>query len=214
MNEKKEEIDKTLNVIKNIEAEARRLAADRTFEEYAKIFKSEAVDFSSFGFDGKDKIDPVSKKSKPFYKRQFNLGSAQIWLMVAVMLSALLVCAIFDQRLNTLLPIDKNNLIATIFTRVLAITIWLYLITFSFKQFSINKHLATINRHRSNALNSYKLFMNTISESDTNAHNTLMLTVAKAIYDQGSTGYLPGKSQENSSILELTKIIGGGEKHT
>ena len=162
---------------------------------------------AGFGSSISDSCNSVEIKTR-------NLGSAQIWLMVAVMLSALLVCAIFDQRLNTLLPIDKNNLIATIFTRVLAITIWLYLITFSFKQFSINKHLATINRHRSNALNSYKLFMNTISESDTNAHNTLMLTVAKAIYDQGSTGYLPGKSQENSSILELTKIIGGGEKHT
>ena len=94
-------------------------------------------------------------------------------------------------------------------TKVLVIAVVIFLMSFSFKQYSINKHLQTLNTQRQKALNSYKLFTTSISKDDTNSHNALMIQVAKAIYEPQSTGFLNEKGQQvNSGLVEITKLIG------
>jgi hypothetical protein len=94
-------------------------------------------------------------------------------------------------------------------TKILIIAVIIFLMSFSFKQYSVNRHLQTLNTQRQKALNSYKLFTESISKDDTNSHNALMIQVAKAIYEPQSTGFLNEKGQQiNSGIVELTKIIG------
>ena len=88
----------------------------------------------------------------------------------------------------------------------------IFVISFSFRQYSINKHLSTINKHRQNGLNSFKLFVESINKEDYESRNSLMLQLAKAIYKKTTTGYINDKNQGvNSGIIEITKMIGANK---
>ncbi|MEI9921401.1 MAG: hypothetical protein WDO14_21840 [Bacteroidota bacterium] len=182
---------------KNIVDELRLNAASQTFRQYADVFNAEALKYSNWN---------GAKGSK--------IGASEKWLITAILLTAafgifLSAIVVFD-----ILAIDFTTQYwgSQLFTRVIIISIWIYLITFSFKQFTITRHLATVNRHRANALSSYNLFTESIDKTDTSSRNALMLQVAKAIYEPGATGYLSGNQQANTSIVELTRLVSQQEK--
>ncbi|BAX81979.1 hypothetical protein [Labilibaculum antarcticum] len=102
-----------------------------------------------------------------------------------------------------------NYNLGNIVARVLIIAIQVFFMSFSFKQYSVNKHLQNVNRHRANAFESYQLFDSILPKDDEIHRNELMLQLAKAIYEQGSTGYLSEKSSNfNLSLTEITKMLG------
>ena len=54
--------------------------------------------------------------------------------------------------------------------------------------------------------------MESINKEDYESRNSLMLQLAKAIYEQTSTGYINDKNQGvNSGIIEITKMIGANK---
>lgn len=187
LSEKIEQSDKILN-------ELRFKASEKTVYDYALIFKNEATKHSSFNIT-----------FKPFKL----LGAAERWLSLGI----ILLC-FFAQFLNIAyekLPVINDNIInyPYLILKVSIIFIFIFVISFSFKQYSINKHLFTLNKQRENALSSYKLFIETIDKDDTQIRDALMLEVAKSIYEQGKTGYLheKGKDIESPSILEITRLM-------
>jgi hypothetical protein len=95
-----------------------------------------------------------------------------------------------------------------IFSKLVVVSLLIYCITFCARQYSVNKNLESINNHRKNALNSFALFIETISPEDANTRNTLILQVAKAIYDNVGSGYLPNQDVSSPNIIELTKYVG------
>jgi hypothetical protein len=86
------------------------------------------------------------------------------------------------------------------------ISITIFFISFCFKQYSVNRHLSTINKHRANAFGSYKLFE--ALAKDGPEKNVLLHQLAKAIYEQTSTGFINDKGGINPSVLEITKMFG------
>ena len=144
-----------------------------------------------------------------------NLGSAQIWLISTFVLISLFIC--FISKIEILYPINisANATIITIeyLTRVLIISFFIYLITFCAKQFNIQQHLSIVNKHRENTLNSYKLFIDSLGDSNSEIKHALMMEVAKAIYDSGQTGYLGSndKSEGSPSLIEMTKYVSGNK---
>lgn len=188
----KENLKKKEDDINVIIDEFRNKATLKTVSDYSKVFN-----------------DLYTKHSKV----------ADRWLYAGIILSLVFISSfliitiknylpteIFDVVTDKLIRYDITNLLS----KLIIIAIQIFLISFSFRQFNINKHIATINKHRQNALDSYKLFDQTISKEDKLSHNNLMLQVAKAIYEQTSSGYISDKSNRgvNSGIVELTKIIG------
>ena len=54
-----------------------------------------------------------------------------------------------------------------------------------------------------------KLFLESINKEDINTRNTLMLHLAKAIFEQTNTGFISDKNDAiNAGIIEITKMIG------
>ncbi|MBX2956295.1 MAG: hypothetical protein KF846_09070 [Cyclobacteriaceae bacterium] len=183
--------------VDSITEEFRKKSGEQTLSDYSIIFHNESERHSCFKVNRKD---------------IFKIGAAEIWLVLGVGLSALfcyfLVSGKMNQVLGTITTGDSGVVLINVLTRLIIISIWVYLISFCFKQYSVNKHLATLNRHRSNTLNSFKLFIESIDPSDSVTKNALMLEVAKAIYEQGMTGHLSGKGADNSpSIIELTRFV-------
>lgn len=162
----------------------------------------------------------VSNYAKIFgIEEETNKNTSIIWLVTSSILSLAILFLLtlsFEhdwfkitekimQGDNEKLSINIPNLI----TKLFIISFCVYIISFCFKQYSINKNLQTINNHRKNALNSYSLFVDSIGRDDPSSRNALMLQVAKAIYDYNSSGYLSTKQGDSSSpnIIEFTKFI-------
>lgn len=161
---------------------------------------------------------PVSDYAIVFEKESsINNIFAKRWLYCGIGISIIFVLSIIlfsiygwfeivvRDEAGKLLYYNFSNL----FTKVVLVAIQVFFISFSFKQFNVNKHLETLNKHRQNALNSYKLFQQSIIGNDNGSHNALMIQVAKSIYEHPqSTGFLNENGQQmNSGIVELTKII-------
>lgn len=175
----------------------RAKAGEQTIQNYAEIFRRQAGRHSSFSITFKPKL-------------RISVGAAYFWIAAALILFYVGLTNI--EVLEKWFPLNSENpylLIGTLVKRIALISLWIYLISFSLRQFSINKHLFTLNKHRENALNSFRLFTETIGKDDPHARSQLMLQVAKAIYEQRSTGYLSHKSGDTKepSILELTRFI-------
>ncbi len=188
----KADIDDILNAL-------RKKSAEETVVDYANIFRVQAETYSSFRF-----------KLKPWADKEIKIGASQIWLIVGIILGATLIFAI--KYINEIFPFNGNEeieiRIIQLITRFAFISFLIFLVGFCFRQFSISKHLYTINKHRQNTLDSYKLFLASLDREDGTTRNALMMEVAKAIYEAGSTGYISSKHQDNSpSIIEMTRLI-------
>lgn len=172
--------------------ELQKKASQETVSDYAKVFKSSA---------------------------DIHRNHSRYWLIAGIMMSVIFIVYVFtdavyrffpteiiDPNTNELIRYDLTNLAS----KILVIAILVFFVSFSFKQYNVNRHLQTLNRHRQHALNSYILFSQSISGDDISSRNALMIHVARAIYEHNqSTGFLSEKGQQlNSGILELTKIIG------
>lgn len=185
------ETKKNQNRVHDILNELQEKASKTTVSKYAKVFESEAAEHK--------------KNSKKWL----------MWGIISSIALALFIICSYAFNWFSVISEDENARnrifysIPALVTKVIIISLGLYLISFCFKQYSVNKHLETTNKHRQNALNSYLLFTESIIGDDHNSRNNLMVQVAKAIYEHTSTGYLSSKQQEtnNSGIIEFTKFI-------
>lgn len=197
----KKEIEREITEIRTLEQTLRTEATKETLSDYAEIFEKQARIHSNFKLKNKTKFSP-------------KFGAAERWLSIGIILIILLLIVLFiGKDIFNINYDDPTNSLPQIIQKIAVLAVLIYLIRFSLKQFSINKHLFTLNKHRENVLNSFKIFIASISKDDLSVRNTLMLSVAKAIYEQNKSGYLNEKGDDNSSpsIIELTKLISNKE---
>ncbi len=190
-------------------------AREKVTYDYAKIFSDEADKYSHIRFYKRELVDN-KKKIENVFKM---LGNAEIWFFVSLGLVVFTLYVLFHlgawfPSLKDIVQTVNGNPITTqiydvpnILIKVTILSFLVYLVTFSFKQFSINKHLYTTIKHRENAISSYKLFSDTISKDDTTSRHALMIEVAKAIYELSKTGYISEKESGNTSFVELTRLF-------
>jgi hypothetical protein len=188
-----DEVKRSRSSIETMYEEIKKIASFTSTSNYAKIFKDES-----------DK-----------YKK-----SSLWWILSGMFIFILFLVAVFVFNIFDKLPtediIDGSVVyrISNVILKVVIIALIVFFISFSIRQYSINSHLSAINKHRQNAFNSYKLFIETISPEDSVNRHNLMLQLAKAIYEQTNTGYISdkGNNSVNGSIVEITKMIQGMNK--
>lgn len=79
------------------------------------------------------------------------------------------------------------------------------------KKIASNKHNSVVNQQRQTAMNSYKLFLESIDEKDKAERYNLMKFLAAAVYEHVNTGFISEKNQPpKSAIVELTKLMQPG----
>lgn len=194
----KQELISTTKKADDLFIQLQSKATEETVQDYALIFQLQARQHSFWSFS----ISPFILK----------FGNAQIWLVISILV--LSTFAWFAINLNSIIPIDLNNdssvVTMELLSRLLIVSVSVYMISFCFKQYNVQNHLATLNKHRQNTLNSFKLFISSIDQSDSTTRNALMIEVAKAIYENGNSGYISSKDGGDSSpsIIEMTRIVG------
>jgi hypothetical protein len=172
-------------------------ASAETVQDYSAIFQNQANKYSRFQVN--------------FKQSQLHIGSAQVWLLISVILIVSFVLTVLN--VNNILPVDftQKASVVTIelLTRLVVISFAIYLVSFSFKQYNVQNHLYTINKHRQNTLDSFKLFIESLDTNDNVTRTTLMMEVAKAIYEAGHSGYISTKDGSDSapSIIEMTRFV-------
>lgn len=203
LEKEKNEIDKLRNALddllrqsKTLNEELQKKGTEEIVTNYSHIFRAQALRHSNFNL----------QFSRPFVI----FGNAQGWMIMCVLLVASFF--IFIVKLNTWIPINitGNGTDTTLqfITRILIVSFSFYITTFCFKQYNIHKHLYTVNKHRENTLNSYRLFIESLDKSDVTTRNALMMEVAKAIYEAGNSGYISLRDTDNnSSVVEWTRYI-------
>ncbi|MFA0964714.1 hypothetical protein AB9P05_23100 [Roseivirga sp. BDSF3-8] len=98
-------------------------------------------------------------------------------------------------------------LFANLFSRLLYVSLGIFLIRFCFRQYSLQRHLYTENTHKAKALDSFKLFVETVDPKDKETRHTLVLELAKAIFENRPTGYLGAKAEANDPKVSLTDLM-------
>lgn len=134
---------------------------------------------------------------------------ARRWLIASiVMLIALLSISIymFSQTLSMLgnENLEPLNLFALSVAKLVFLSILYYSFYQIVKNFNINKHLYTINRHRSNVLKTFESFMS--STDDSKIRDTVLIKACDSIFSVGDTGYFANKESAKDG-LELVNIM-------
>ncbi len=197
------ELDRLSTLKKEIEDEAR----EKVTEDYSSFFLNEAVRLSRFGrTDGKFKGIGLGTA-----QRFFLLGTIFLVTLVILVLNGFLIPDINEiaESFEKIKMIDDQAtylqfIIPFLTKKLILALILIFGVRFSFRQYSINKHLATLNKHRSNALKSYNLLSKQLGD-ESPEKDRLIVEIAKTIYDSKETGFM--KTDERDSISILDKVF-------
>lgn len=184
---------------------------------YADIFERQALEHSSF-FKSKDKKDDVASNRR--------VGKAQTWIAVGVLFTIVLVCLF--RKLDDWFPLIETlatqkgavtvvtnstaytpTIVVHMLSRIVTISFCIFFISFAFKQYRVNMHLYTMNKHRANTLKSFEYLTKAPDPLEPASYNAILMKVAESIYDAGQTGYISSSdtNHDMSSIIDMTKII-------
>lgn len=100
--------------------------------------------------------------------------------------------------------IGTMEFIEILIFRVLILSIVFIFVQQSLKNYQVNRHLYVVNRHRQLAMTVYPYM--TKASNETAEKNTIITQASKAIFEQGSSGYLEIKSEQTMPI-NLTEVI-------
>ncbi len=181
-----QELSDKLLETENAQKEIRKIASSVSASNYASVF-------------GK-----ASKKFK---------AASVWWIIIGIIAIFGLFILAFLVPWETLLPVESASSynISNIIIKSLLFGVVIFFIGFSFKQYSANKHNSVVNQQRQTAMNSYKLFLESIDEKDKAERYTLMKVLASAVYEHVNTGFISEKNQPpKSGIVELTKLMQPG----
>lgn len=104
---------------------------------------------------------------------------------------------------------QSGSLANFILNRLLFMSVLLYTVSFSVKNYRASNHNATVNRHRNNALLSFQVFAEA-TKDDVQMRNAVIMEATRSIFSNQPTGYSDraGNSSEGSSTV--IEVIKGG----
>jgi hypothetical protein len=142
---------------------------------------------------------------------------AKVWsgkiVKYAWILGVYAVATLFLHKIPWLKPDDIYQSVQLAISKVLIFGILSYLVYLATKNYLAHKHNAVINKHRQNALMTYKALVDAAADM---TNKEVILTHASAcIFAPQPTGYTGGPSPEGpaaKSVVELMTKTMGGEK--
>lgn len=174
LNENKKEADKILETI-------RAVAAEQGVSQQAKYFKDEA--------------DLHEKEAKQWQKKVY-------W--IAGCIGSFAVLSLFLHKLPYISPSDSLESAQLISSKILIFAILGYLLVLAAKNFLSHKHNSVVNRHRQNALLTYKAIADAAHGKGT--EDIILANAASCIYSPQETGYFKSggePSVSSKTVLEL-----------
>lgn len=198
------------NLVKRIEDSSREKFA----HNYSEIFHLEAVRHSSLNLikNGKEK---VYKRGIGFAERYLSIG-----IVITIILFWLLINDFFIPDTDTVQESIKaikgkgvenvtyaQALIPFYLKRLIILGLLIFGMRFCFMQFTIHKHLHTVNKHRANTLDSFQFFHDNLKGGDSEIRDQYLIEVAKSIFNLKDTGFIKNDSNESISFIDNFKFF-------
>ena len=146
-----------------------------------------------------------------------NQADADTWqdrtIKLAWLLGFYAIISLFVHKLPWLQVENTYDAIQLAISKVLIFTVLSYMLYLSAKNFLSHKHNAVVNRHRQNALLTYKALVKAAGDDQTTS-DAVLLHAAACIYSPQPTGYgaRSDNNQSATSVIELlSKPLSGGD---
>ena len=167
-------------------AQLQEIASKESVEKYSKLFDTEASRCRDIGI---------------------TFGILSIFVLFAVIYLGVFLYEDFIAKANDA-SMTTSKLIAGNLLRIFILSISIYALFNFVKLFNVNMHLYVLNKHRHNALRTFKTFIESVD--DKLVKEQLTLTVAKYIFDMHSTGYIKSSKSESSDSNIVLSFIDKG----
>ncbi|NBC05361.1 MAG: hypothetical protein GVY20_16880 [Bacteroidetes bacterium] len=204
--------DKAAKLVKQIEDSSRTNFA----QNYSKIFHNEALNHSRFKINKDESEEENSEKNR--------VGQSERFLILGIILITILFLLVLlnffipdGEDLQSELELVKNIgiesvsytqiLIPYYVKKIIVLGLILFGIKFSFKQYSIHKHLHTINKHRANTLDSFQFFYENLKDGEAESRDQYLIEVAKSIFSTTDTGFIKSDSKDTVSFIDNFKLF-------
>lgn len=202
--------DRASKMLNQIENSSRSKFA----HDYSEIFHQEAIQHSRF----------TVWKGEPKKGNRFGIGFAEAYLI----LGSLLICILLYLVTNNFFipqPFDLESdlelinemgfetvnysqvLIPFYLKKLIILGLLVFSLRFCLKQFSIHKHLHTVNKHRANTLDSFDFFHKNLKEGDSESRDQYLIEVAKSIFNIKDTGFIKNENHDSISFIDNYKFF-------
>lgn len=127
------------------------------------------------------------------------------WLFIAAVVSGFIIWYSFGLEATILAERDTARLWPMLALKGVVVSIASILLFICVRSFSACRHNMIVNRHRENALSTFKLFSEAAQDPDT--RNAVLMEATKAVFAQAPSGYLKAANETNPSthIVELVR---------
>lgn len=135
--------------------------------------------------------------------------SADKWRNATIVSSTILIISaffsLFVHKITLIAPSNTYEYIQLGISKVIIFAIMAYIVTLSARNFLSNKHNATVNKHRQNAL---LTFNSLVGASASEERRDIVLTYAAAcIFSPQETGYIKASSNVDVPAMKLIEIL-------
>ena len=122
----------------------------------------------------------------------------------AAALGAFAILSLFLHKFEWIKPTSNGEMFQLITSKVLIFTVLGYMLIMAARNYTTHKHNAVVNRHRQNALLTYRALVT--AADDTGTQDIVLAHAASCIFSPQETGFAHGKGDTSTgsrSILEL-----------
>ena len=155
----------------------------------------------------------LAKKPISQYKQIFaeqakkHQNMAWVWLGVTGALT-FVFGAIFIWLLQELKPEGDNLslILRNLLTKGFFLSLIYLLLNRCIKNYTAEKHLETVNRHRQNALETFDAFVDA-AEGDRETRDAVLLAATNCIFDANQSGYLSAKTSRSESTSPIQHVV-------
>ena len=171
-----------------------KLEAERALEAIRTVAAEQGVTQQAIYF--KDEADNNETDAETWRNRTINMA----WL-----LGGYAVLSIFIHKIPGLTPANIFETVQLAVSKMLIFAVISFVLYLSARNFLSNKHNAVVNKHRQNALMTYKALVEAAGEKQ-QASEAVLVHAAACIYAPQPTGYAAGggsDTQGAKSVIEL-----------
>lgn len=129
----------------------------------------------------------------------------------AAALGGFAILSLFLHKFEWIKPTNNGEVFQLITSKVLIFTVLGYMLIMAARNYTTHKHNAVVNRHRQNALLTYRALVS--AAEDTGTQDIVLAHAASCIFSPQETGFAHGKGDTGTgsrSILEL--LTKGGSR--
>ena len=180
----------------NAEAEAKEAERQKAFSDLKLKMQNQLAETSVSQYKGI--FEAQAKKHQ---------NMAWVWLGVTSLLTVVFG-GIFWWLLQGLEPAgsDLSSVLQNLLTKGFFLSLVYLLLHRCIKNYTAEKHLETVNRHRQNALKTFDAFVDA-AEGDRETRDAVLLAATNCIFDANQSGYLSVKTSRSESASPIPQVV-------